>query len=81
MSMKYVMFRGNTSFLIFPEGMQHDEVALRGVEIPSAGFVNLVQDPEDEDRMVAKCFGRSESLGKDSRPDHDSLVITIALNQ
>lgn len=80
MHMKYIMFKGNTSFLMFPAGMNHNEVAPKGVEILSAGFVEIALDPSNNTTVVAHCSGGSDTLDIDSRPRHDSEVITIALN-
>lgn len=81
MEMKYIMFKGNTDFLIFPESLSHDEVVLAGHGIKSAGFVKIMPNPEGGTAVIARCYGESTSLKIKSRPDHDSLVITIALNQ
>lgn len=81
MDMKYVMFEGGSKFLIFPAGMTHSESIPPGYTVKSAGFVHIVPDHIKGHGVTAKCFGKSESLGVASRPKHDSLMITITLNQ
>ena len=81
MSLKYVMLKENNEFLIFQPSLEHSEAVPNGREVRSAGFVVIVPDKEKDKGIAADCYGESTSLGIKSRPDHDSLVITLALNQ
>ena len=81
MDMKYIMFKGNSDFIMFPESMSHYQVIPSGYVVKSAGFVDIVPGPEGGTQVKAHCSGESVTLNIKSRPDHDSLVITIALNQ
>ena len=81
MKLKYVMLEGNNEFLIFQPSLDHNEVVPRGKEARSAGFVEISPDKEKERGIAADCYGESTSLKLKSQPKHDSLVITLALNQ
>lgn len=54
--------------IMFPKVLNHDDTAalFRGFSVISAGFVDLISQ---------KCYGRSESLNLDSRPNEDSQLL------
>lgn len=68
----YSAMHGETLF-IFPETVKHSDFAHdmgRMRTIVSAGFVRQVG-------FNFACFGRSDSLGIDSRPDADTALANI----
>lgn len=67
--LKYIRIKGGISgsfpaILVFPSFLSHAEAAA-GREVISAGFVN---------ENVWECYGRSDSLGLDSRPEDTALL-------
>ena len=78
--MKYVMFMQKKNLLtvyhpvIFANHMVHDEVAhallksesLTGFTVDSAG---------EYDPVSVECYGRSKTLGVDSKPNRDAEII------
>lgn len=80
--MKYVMFVRTLNAgqkvaypIIFPDLLIHADVAkfmhrgdLRDAVIDSAGFVNP---------FTLECFGKSESLGIESKPERDTQVVKM----
>jgi len=88
MKLKYVILdnlgplKTNEGFIIFQEFEPHDSVANRyeGREhVISAGFVRISCDCL-RDSLVANCYGRFDSLNKESR-EIDSKIITFYLNK
>jgi len=69
---------GNTEgFVIFPEFEDHGRMArkLGGKEhVTAAGFVSIGEDENGE--TTAACYGKSQSLGVESRGERDSADIT-----
>lgn len=75
MKTKYIIVSDNTGMeqiVIFSQFMNHNDVA-RGIhgKVISAGFIAI---SSDNDGPVIICYGRSESLNIDSRPDEDVLI-------
>lgn len=68
---RFVDFDGLPQIIVFSSLMNHRETIkrIRHQEVISAGFV--YQDREGK----LQCTGRSESLGIDSKPEQDSLVL------
>ena len=70
--MKYILFEGEhlpEEMFVFFETANHKQVAIKlGVEerIISAGFIKIKEDGQ------AACFGFSDSLKKESRPEKDA---------
>jgi hypothetical protein len=57
--------------IVFSDLEKHSVVA-RGRKVISAGFIAIGVD--DKGYPVAGCYGRSESLNKESRPEEDSKL-------
>ncbi len=74
--LKYIRFE--SGFVVFSEPTLHSEVKIPG-NIISAGFVRL-RSTDDKDLVSANCYGKSVSLGKDSK-EEDSQLLTNQLNQ
>lgn len=76
MNTKYVVIEhpsiGETMY-IFPEYIVHREAArnntMMGDKIIAAGFIAVEQEG------LLMCYGRSESLNINSRPEEDSVLI------
>lgn len=82
MSIKYIAgkmypsgMRGMGAFdtaITFNNMLTHKVIARSmGMDVESAGFVDFVVK---DDKLIIHCFGRSESLGKDSRPEDAKLI-------
>lgn len=67
------------AIIIFPETLVHKDMAQNnahaGCKIISAGFTM----ENDTGRLV--CYGRSESLGIDSRPEIDTAIVNKMLGR
>lgn len=79
MPTKYI--RNQTRFLVFHEKIVHRELAIRALGrdkiIHGAGFVKLFLHDE---KIQAKCYGESESLGKGvRRDDHTQILNAIGV--
>lgn len=71
-NMKYVRFQdldGVDCIILFPMNMNHNETIkrIRHITLISAGFVS----------RKLECFGRSESLNLDSKPEEDTKLLEI----
>jgi hypothetical protein len=82
MHQKYIVFKNGSleDIITFSELMGHDEIArnLRGNHnIVSAGFLDVAVS-EDGD-LTCVCFGKSTSLGIESRPEKDARVAMMRL--
>lgn len=78
-SMKYVIIRGMFGGeypVLLTNALPHDTI-YRG--IISAGFVDIV--PINDGRMLVTAYGRSVSLGTDSREDAGAELICRELNK
>lgn len=65
---KYVRLKEYDSFIFFPEIIEHSE--FKRLNPISAGFCYL----NDAECKEVKCFGRSISLGLDSKEDDTKLA-------
>lgn len=77
---KYVIVEGCA--IVFSAAIQHRDMVGYNQKCEGAGFVRFdtAIDPEYGDTIiVAKCYGRSISLGIESRPDIDSMIVTRQL--
>ena len=58
--------------ITFNNMLIHKDIARRmGMEVESAGFVDFMVE---DGKLIISCFGRSESLDKDSRPEDAKLI-------
>lgn len=69
MKMKYVVLDDglNDNIIVFPETIQHSSFAMFSGTILSAGFISYTDGKWS-------CWGKSISLGLDSRPEEDSDI-------
>jgi hypothetical protein len=75
MKLKYIVYEngdGSEYFILFPIFIKHDTFEYSFRHIISAGFVNINND-------IGQCYGKSESLDKQSRIE-DSELITREIN-
>lgn len=83
MKLKYVILNDNsiTKVLLCDENTMHNELA-RGTsgKVVSAGFVSIVGNAEcDNTQVFAEPYGKSISLGINSRPE-DKYILEQVLN-
>jgi hypothetical protein len=74
---KYVIVGG--SAIVFSAAIQHKDMVGYNEKCEGAGFVRFdtETDPIYGDTIiVAKCYGKSVSLGIESRPEEDSRIVT-----
>ena len=73
---KYVIVNGNA--IVFTAALQHKEMVPYGETAEGAGFVRFRQEKNQwgETETVAECYGKSISLGVESRPELDSRILT-----
>lgn len=74
---KYVIVNGCA--IVFSAAIQHRDMVGYNEKCEGAGFVRFVSetDPQYGDIIiVAKCYGKSVSLGIESRPEEDSRIVT-----
>ena len=73
---KYVIVRG--SGIIFTAAIQHRDMVGYNEKCEGAGFVRFATkvDSYGDTVIVAKCYGKSISLGIESRPEEDSEILT-----
>lgn len=73
---KYVIVDG--SAIVFSAAIQHKDMVGYNEKAQGAGFVTFEaqKDSFGDTIIVAKAYGRSESLGVESRGDEDSRIIT-----
>lgn len=67
------------SAIVFSAAIQHKDMVGYNKKCEGAGFVRFVAetDPQYGDTIiVAKCYGKSVSLGIESRPEEDSKIVT-----
>jgi hypothetical protein len=71
---KYVIVDG--SAIVFSAAITHSDMVKYGKVAEGAGFVRFYygKDEWDEDRVIAKCYGDSFSLGVASREEDSELV-------
>ena len=77
---KYVIVEG--SAIIFSAAIQHRDMVCYNKKCEGAGFVRFdtETDPTYGDTIVvAKCYGKSVSLGIESRLEEDSRIVTRQL--
>ncbi len=70
--MKYVVTKDGA--IVFSEGIVHAHVA-RGMVVLGAGFCSIEPELEKSENLVARCFGKSISLGIKSRGREDEEII------
>jgi hypothetical protein len=76
MTPKYVIVGG--SAIVFSPAIQHKDMVGYNEKCEGAGFVRFeaTKDPVyGDDIIVAKCYGKSISLGIESR-EEDSAIVT-----
>jgi hypothetical protein len=73
---KYIIADG--SAIIFSAAIQHSDMARGMGRIDGAGFVNFSTEIDSYGETIIKAFayGKSTSLGIESRPEEDSAIIT-----
>jgi hypothetical protein len=74
---KYVIVNGCA--IVFSAAIQHKDMVGYNEKCEGAGFVRFdtETDPTYGDTIiVAKCYGKSISLGIESRPEEDSRIVT-----
>ena len=78
--MKYIVFN-EKDFIIIPDYMNHIDVVKDITQVKSAGTVRFygAKSQAGEYVIVADCYGKSISLGIESKPEEDSDLISIAL--
>ena len=76
---KYVIIDGCA--IIFSPALNHSDMVPYGKKCESAGFVQFTSSKNEWDENVIKAtaYGRSISLDIDSRPEQDSLRITMQI--
>jgi hypothetical protein len=76
---KYVIVGG--SAIVFSAAIQHKDMVGYNEKCSGAGFVRFAieKDEWDDDIIVAKCYGKSISLGIESNPEQDSIIVTRQL--
>lgn len=72
---KYIITR-NREIIVFPEMIQHSDFS--DWEPISAGFISFGVNKDGN--PTCSCYGRSISLGLDSRPEEDTLIAKLQLN-
>ena len=73
---KYVIVNDNA--IVFSPVISHIDMVKSHEKAKSAGFVDFraKQNEYGETIVEAKCFGSSFTLGIDSRPEEDSMLVT-----
>jgi hypothetical protein len=73
---KYVIVNGCA--IVFSAAIQHKDMVGYNEKCEGAGFVRFYvqKDEWDEEVVIAKCYGKSISLGIESRPEEDSIIVT-----
>ncbi len=73
---KYIIADG--SAIIFPAAIQHSDMAKGMGRIDGAGFVDFRTEVDSYGETIIKAFayGKSTSLGIESRPEQDSMILT-----
>ena len=73
---KYVIING--SAIVFSAAIQHREMVGYGEKCEGAGFVRFIVEKDEDgiDIVKARCYGKSISLGIESRPEEDSKIVT-----
>lgn len=70
--------------VIFSEGLTHSDVYKYSGQIRSAGFCSprsYVNKDLDEEQIVWRCWGGSESLGIKSRGEEDEKILNRSSRQ
>lgn len=73
---KYVIVDG--SAIVFSAAIMHSEMVKYNQKAAGAGFVRFYSSKNEwgEDKIIAKCYGESISLGVESRGEEDSFIVT-----
>jgi hypothetical protein len=73
---KYIIADG--SAIIFSAAIQHSDMAKGMGRIDGAGFVDFRTEVDSYGETIIKAFayGKSTSLGIESRPEQDSMILT-----
>jgi len=73
---KYVIVNGCA--IVFSAAIQHKSMVGFNDNCEGAGFVTFYteKDSYGEDIIKASCYGKSVSLGIQSRPEEDSKIVT-----
>ena len=77
---KYVIVDGSS--IVFSAAIQHKDMVGYNKKCEGAGFVrfDIETEPIYGDKIVvAKCYGKSVSLGIESRPEVDTRIVTRQL--
>ena len=92
MEKKYIVIRGmfgSEEIIIFSSVLDHKTVA-GNWHVISAGFISFdiqtkhnPDNPYDpvERKIIGHCYGKSTTLGIDSRPKEDSILANILLQE
>lgn len=72
---KYVIVNGRA--IVFSASIQHKDMVGFNEKCEGAGFINFdfKKDSYGDTIVIAKCYGKSESLGIESR-EQDSEIVT-----
>lgn len=73
---KYVIVNGCA--IVFSGAIQHKEMVGYNEKCDAAGFVTFRSKVDEwgETIITAHCYGKSVSLGIESRPEEDSRIVT-----
>ena len=73
---KYVIIDG--SAIVFTAAIMHSDMVKHHQKAEGAGFVRFYPSKNEwgEDKIIAKCYGESISLGVKSREEEDSRIVT-----
>lgn len=73
---KYVIVNG--SAIVFSAAIMHSEMVKYNQKAEGAGFVRFYSSKNEwgEDKIIAECYGKSISLGVESRGGEDSFIVT-----
>ena len=77
MKLKYIILKEYNTPIMFPEILQHKDVAGND-NVVSAGFFYVTFDKDGF--VLAKPYGESVSLGIKSDPENDTIYLSAALN-
>ena len=73
---KYVIIDG--SAIVFSAEIAHSDMVRHHQKADGAGFVRFyhTKNKWGEDKIIAKCYGGSITLGVASREEEDSVIVT-----
>jgi hypothetical protein len=76
---KYVIVNGCA--IVFSPAINHSDMVKYGQTCTSAGFVQFTSSKDEWDETIIKAtaYGKSVSLGIESKPEEDSMRITMQI--